>query len=146
MRSVELEPQPTDENVKRMSSDANVKSSIYYILPGIVAVVLLVVALVLVVANVEDMFGLPVLSAGDFATGYLGAGKFSAGVFVAGIFSVGVFSIGIFSIGIFSIGIFNIGLFSVGMYALGIYTISMLTGPRKKREPSKSFPQQSNSI
>jgi len=100
----------------------------YLILSGYLALVLLVVALVLVAT---DFLGVPVLSAGDFARGYLSAGHFAAGylamgdfsvgVFSAGIFSVGVFSVGIFSIGIFSVGIFNIGLFAVGICALGIY-------------------------
>ncbi len=101
----------------------------YQYLPVIVAVVLLVIALILLVAGVTNILGLPVLSAGSFAEGYLGAGNFSIGVFSAGIFAVGVFSIGIFSVGIFSVGIFNIGIFSIGIYALGIYTASKLMIP-----------------
>lgn len=123
----------------RRIDDEKMKPSMSYIFPGIVAVVLPVVALVMVVVGVKDLFGLPVLSAGSFAGGYLAAGNLSAGVFSAGIFAVGVFAIGIFSIGIFSISIFNIGLFSVGMYALGIYAISMLTAP-KNEEKAKHTP------
>ncbi len=108
------------------------KESQFSNLLGILAVVLLVPALLLVATGVKEFLGLQVLSASDFAAGYLSAGNFAAGylaagdfsvgVFAAGIFSVGVFAIGIFSIGIFSIGIFNIGVFAAGIYALGMYT------------------------
>ncbi len=121
----------------------------YPILPVILAVVLLVPALILVATGVKDFLGLQVLSAGDFAGGYLSAGNFAAGylaagdfsvgVFAAGIFAVGIFAIGIFSIGIFSIGIFNIGVFAVGIYAWGIYT-QKLTVPAEeetKRAPPR---------
>jgi hypothetical protein len=121
----------------------------YLSFAGILAIVLLVVPLILVVAGVKDLAGLPFLSARDFAAGYLGAGNFSAGVFAAGtfavgvyasgIFSIGIFSIGIFSIGIFSIGIFNIGLYSLGIYTLGRYATSILTDA-EERERAKQTP------
>lgn len=100
--------------------------------PGSLAVALLIVALILVIAGVKDITGLPVLGTGDFAVGYLGAGNFSLGIFSAGIFAVGVFSIGIFSVGIFSIGIFNIGIFSVGIYAIGVYTARRFIAPEEE--------------
>ncbi len=100
---------------------------------GIVAVVLLLIALVLRLAGVYTIGGLPLADAGQFAAGYLAAGNFAIGVFAAGIFSVGIFAAGIFSIGIFAIGIFSIGVFSIGSFALGIYCLHLATAREQKK-------------
>lgn len=97
-----------------------------------VVIVLLVIAGILVLLGVNNIAGLPVLSAGNFAFGYLAAGQFSVGVFASGTFAVGIFSIGIFSIGIFSIGIFSIGVFSVGLFALGVFVKRMVVAENEK--------------
>jgi quaternary ammonium compound-resistance protein SugE len=86
-------------------------------IPVIFAAVLLIIALVLVVAGINNIDGLPVLSADSYAFSYLSEGNYSAGVFAVGVFSIGIFSIGIFSIGIFNIGIFAIGIYAIGKYA-----------------------------
>ena len=115
-------------------------SPICLILPrvvGIVAVILLLIAAVLVLAGVNNIAGLPMFSAGDFASGYLSAGQFSIGVFSSGTFAAGIFAIGIFSIGIFSIGIFSIGIFSFGIYALGIYVARRYIMPSEKKEENE---------
>jgi hypothetical protein len=91
---------------------------------GIVPVVLLAIALVLVLAEIETIGGVDVLASGQEAVGYLAAGDFSVGVLSAGTFSVGLFSAGIFAVGVFSIGIFSVGLFSVGLYGVGFYVAS----------------------
>ncbi len=75
-------------------------------------VVLLIIALVLVIADIS-LPGFPILSASSYAFGYLAGGNFSGGVFAAGFFSAGVFAAGVFAVGVFSIGIFSIG---VGWY------------------------------
>lgn len=97
-----------------------------------IPITLLLIALILYLAGYMTIGGLPLLSADNFAGGYLAAGQFSVGVFAAGTFAVGIFAAGIFSIGIFSIGIFSIGIFSVGIYALGIYVIYRFGQERKK--------------
>ncbi len=108
-------------------------SAKYSVAMGVVTFAVLAVAVVLALLGVNDIAGLPVLSAGPFASGYLaagdfavgvfGAGTFAVGFFASGIFSVGFFSAGVFSIGVFSIGIFSIGVNSIGLYALGIYVV-----------------------
>ncbi|MEM4251423.1 MAG: hypothetical protein QW828_06285, partial [Candidatus Bathyarchaeia archaeon] len=90
---------------------------------GAAAVVLLIVALALRLADIQSISGLPVMDAGQMAFGYLAAGNFATGVFAAGIFSAGIFAAGILSIGIFAVGVFSIGLFSVGTFALGVYCL-----------------------
>lgn len=120
-------------------------SAKYSVAMGVVTFAILAVAVVLGLLGVNDIAGLPVLSAGPFASGYLAAGDFAVGVFGAGtfaigffasgIFSVGFFSAGVFSIGIFSIGIFSIGVNSIGIYALGIYVA------RKVISASQTRPQ-----
>jgi hypothetical protein len=77
-----------------------VNSTKWYILV-IFPVVLLIIALVLIVADVS-LPGFPVLSAGSYAFGYLAGGNFSGGVFAAGFFSAGVFAAGVFAVGVFS--------------------------------------------
>ena len=67
--------------------------------PVIFAAVLLIIALVLIVRGVSNLAGLPVLSAGSYAFGYLAGGNFSGGVFAAGVFSAGVFAAGVFAVG-----------------------------------------------
>ena len=90
----------------------------------LVPIILLLIALGLsLLAGFTTIEGFPIISANNFAAGYLAAGQFSIGVFAAGTFAVGIFAAGIFSIGIFSIGIFSIGIFSFGIYAIGVYVI-----------------------
>jgi hypothetical protein len=97
-----------------------------------VPIILLLIALWLYVAGYTTIGGFPVISATNFAAGYLAAGQFSVGVFAAGTFAVGIFAAGIFAIGIFSIGIFSIGIFSFGIYAIGVYVIYRFEQERKK--------------
>jgi hypothetical protein len=88
---------------------------------SVAPIILLIIALILYLAGVTNIGGLPLLGAGDFVFAYLAAGQFSTGVFAAGTFAIGVFAAGIFAVGIFSVGIFSIGIFSFGIYAFGIY-------------------------
>jgi len=90
------------------------KDQQYAILAGILAVVLLTVALIIGAAGVKDILGLQSLSAG-------------------------VFAIGIFSIGIFSIGVFNVGLFAVAVFTLGI-SIKRKSTASREADSSKSNP------
>ena len=66
-------------------------SAKYSIAIGAVMVLLLAVAGILILLGVSDIMGLPILSAGDFAGGYLAAGNFATGVFSAGMFAAGIF-------------------------------------------------------
>jgi len=66
------------------------------LIPGIVAIVLLVIALILVLAGIQTIAGVPVLSAGQFAAGYLAAGNFAPGIFALGNFAAG-FSLQVYS-------------------------------------------------
>lgn len=103
--------------------------------PGLVAIGLLLIALVLTVGGIETVAGYEVLAAGQTAFGFLAAGNFSLGVLSAGIFSVGVFSVGIFTVGIFSIGIFAVGPFAFGMYAMGFYAVHQVGNSREESVP-----------
>ena len=100
----------------------------YIYIPVISAAILVIIALVLIVTGVDNIAGMPVLSAGSWAFGYVAGGIFAGGVFAAGVIATGVFAagviaIGVFSIGIFSVGIFSIGILNIGIYAIGIYAI-----------------------
>ncbi len=96
--------------------------------PGVVAILLLLIALGLVLAGIQTIAGVPVLSAGQFAGGYLAAGNFAIGIFAAGNFAAGLFAAGIFSIGVVSIGIFSIGVFAIGLFPIGIFPTGVAAG------------------
>ena len=104
---------------------------VQYVVLGIALILLSV--LVLIVEGVVNVGSLPVISASDFAMGYLAAGDFSAGVFAAGVFAVGIFAAGVFAIGIFTIGIFSIGVFSAGTFAFGVFFISQVNHRNERR-------------
>ncbi|XHH08841.1 MAG: hypothetical protein ACFCUE_14930 [Candidatus Bathyarchaeia archaeon] len=103
---------------------------------GILPIVLLILALILYLAGVTNLGGLPLFGAGDFVYAYLVAGQFSTGVFAAGTFAIGVFAAGIFAVGIFSVGIFSIGIFSFGIYAFGVYVAFRYLEQSKSGEKS----------
>ena len=89
----------------------------------IFAAVLIIIALILVVAGIDNLYGFPVLGVWSYASGYLAAGNFSGGVF----------AIGIFSIGIFSIGIFNVGIWVIGIYAIGKYVNTLVSSKEEDK-------------
>ncbi len=92
---------------------------------------LFIIALIFVVAGVNDLPGLPIFSGVGYAFRYVDRRRFLKRSFHRCILSPdspllefsgnGIFSIGIFSIGTFSVGIFNIGIFAVGIDAIGKY-------------------------
>ncbi len=86
------------------------------------------IALILVLPGIQTIAGVPVLSAGQFAGGFLAAGNFALGIFAAGIFAAGLFAAGIFSIGVFSVGIFSIGIFAISLFPLGIFPTGVVAG------------------
>ena len=58
---------------------------------SIAAVALLVIALVLYISGIQNIYGLPLLGADQFASGFLAAGNFSIGIFSFGIYASGIY-------------------------------------------------------